>query len=315
MAVSLKLALTLAISAILAAPAAAPAAVTRVSVGSAGAQAAGPSGGPAVSAGGRYVAFAPDAPNLVGDDHNATTDVFLRDRVTGATSRVSVGAGGAEGTGLSTAPSISGDGRIVAFVSRAADLVADDPNREGIDVFVRDVRTGRLTRLSARRDAAAQRGWISFDPAVSADGRFVAFAAEQVRGDDDGELQEAGPRRVYVYAVRDGRVERVSVSSRERSADGESGEPAISADGRYVAFSSTASHLVAGDTNRKQDVFVRDRRRGRTVRVSISASGRQGGFSSYEPAISGTGRYVAFTTRSRQLERGDLDGAADVYVR
>jgi Tol biopolymer transport system component len=237
--------------------------------------------------------------------------VFVRDLETGETSRVSVADGGAEGAGISAAPSLSGDGRLVAFVSRAPNLVANDPNGTGLDVFVRDRADGRTVRLSPRRAGL----WISFDPVVSRDGRFVAFAAERMTQGDDGELHEDGPRRVFVRALRTGIVEAVAVSSRERAARGESGEPSISADGRFVAFTSSAANLVRGDTRGKQDVFVRDRRRGTTTRVSIGSSGRQGGFPSFEPAISASGRFVAFSTRSHNLERGDRDGATDIYVR
>jgi Tol biopolymer transport system component len=296
-------------------PAAASAQASRVSVGAGGEQATGESGAAAPSADGRFVAFASDAPDLVPGDTNGVADVFVRDRVTGTTWRVSVTTGGAQAGGISGAPSISASGRIVAFVSRAQDLVPGDPNGAGIDVFVHDRQTGRTTRLSARRETAAQRAWISFDPAVSGNGAHVAFSAERLAAGDDGEMHEAGPRRVYVHALHGGAISRVSVSSRERAAKGESGAPAISDDARYVAFESTAANLVPGDTNGKQDIFVRDRRRGTTQRASLSSSERQARYPSYEPAISATGRHVAFTTRAHNLAAGDLDGATDIYVR
>jgi Tol biopolymer transport system component len=296
-------------------PATASAEVTRVSVGPGGQQATAESAAPATTADGRFVAFASHAPDLVPGDTNGVADVFVRDRTAGTTSRVSVATGGAQAGGISGAPSISADGRIVAFVSRAPDLTAGDPNGGGIDVFVHDRRTGRTMRLSPRREAAAQRGWISFDPAVSPDGGHVAFSAERVEAGDDGELHEAGPRRVYVFTLHTGAISRISVSSREQAAKGESGAAAISDGGRYVAFESTAANLVPGDTNDKQDIFVRDRRRGETQRATLSSSERQARHSSFEPAISATGRHVAFTTRARDLAPGDLDRATDIYVR
>jgi Tol biopolymer transport system component len=118
-----------------------------------------------------------------------------------------------------------------------------------------------------------------------------------------------------VAVLESGAVGRVSVSSRERLARGESGAPSISADGRHVAFESGAANLVAGDRNRRQDVFVRDRRRGTTVRASVSSRGRGSAENSFEPAISDRGRHVAFTSRARNLAPGDDDRATDVYVR
>jgi len=270
----------------------------------------GPSGAAAASSTGRYVAFASEAANLVPGDTNGSPDVFVRDRVTGVTERVSVAAGGGQANGTSGAPSISGDGRIVAFASRATNLGGADANGAGLDVFVHDRLTGRTTRLHAPGGLSQ-----AFDPDVAAGGRHVAFSAERVTRNEEGDLQEAGPRRVYVAVLTSGAVSRVSVSSRERPAEGESGAASISADGRYVAFDSTAANLVAGDRNRRQDVFVRDRRRGTTVRASISSRGRGASDNSYEPALSDDGRHVAFTSRARDLAPRDEDRATDIYVR
>ena len=128
---------------------------------------------PAISADGRFVAFSSDATNLVPGDTNGTADVFVRDRQTGTTRRVSVGSGGAQGNGLSVDPAISADGRFVAFASDATNLVPGDTNGAD-DVFVRDRQTGTTRRVSVG-SGGAQGDRVSFDPAISADGRFVAF--------------------------------------------------------------------------------------------------------------------------------------------
>jgi Tol biopolymer transport system component len=307
-----SLALMSSLAVVLAVPAAAAADIERVSVGPAGAQSNAASGSAAVSRDGRFVAFASEAANLMAGDSNGAADVFIRDRVTGTTTRVSVGSGGREPDGFSSAPSLSGDGRIVAFSSRATNLVADDANGDQIDVFVHDQATGTTVRLPVPGALAAGETWASHSAAVSPNGRYVAFAAGKVArsGDED---YDVGPQRVYVHDRASGRTRQVSVSSREVAANGESGEPAISADGRYVTFQSAASNLVARDTNRKPDIYVRDRRRGTTVRVSIGTRGAQARDASFEPALSTSGRYVAFTSRAA-LGRHDDDHRTDIYV-
>jgi hypothetical protein len=173
----------------------------------------------------------------------------------GTTERVSVGQGGVQANSLSGYAVLSADGRFVAFVSGASNLVPGDTNDEE-DVFVHDRRTGRTERVSlGQRDVQGNRG--SFDPALSADGRFVAFvswASNLVPGDTNDEED------VFVRDRRTGKTERVSLGPNGIQGNGDSGgiyTPALSTDGRFVAFDSEASNLVPGDTNNWQDVFVR----------------------------------------------------------
>jgi hypothetical protein len=150
-------------------------------------------------------------------------------------------------------------------------------------------------------------------PAVSSDGRFVAFqsdAANLVLGDTNGNYD------VFVHDRRTRATQRVSVSSTGAEATGsESNAPAISADGRFVAFGSAASNLVADDTNKAADIFVRDRQSGETVRASVSSSGAQTSGGCGVPAISADGRYVAFTCFASDLVAGDTNSVPDVFVR
>ncbi len=236
--------------------------IERVSVASNGTQgndgSAAYSGSPAISANGRYVAFASGSSNLVPGDTNDRTDVFVRDLRSGTTRRVSVAGDGTQANHGSHAPAISADGRYVTFASVASNLVPGDTNHTG-DVFVRDLRSGTTRRVSVAGNGA-QGNHSSYGSAISADGRYVAFlsdASNLVPGDTNGASD------VFVRDRRSGTTRRVSVAGNGTQGNLDSGDQAISADGRYVAFDSYASNLVPGDTNDNQDVFVRDLKRRR----------------------------------------------------
>src|SRR5262249_13443691 len=201
----------------------------RVSVASDGTQANDRSGFPALSADGRVVAFESLATNLVPRDTNRDWDVFVHDRQTGMTERVSVASDGAQANGPSTWVSLSADGRVVAFRSRASNLVPGDTNGT-YDIFVHDRQTGMTERVSVASDGAQANGPSSF-LALSADGRVVAFesrANNLVPGDTNG------PADVFVHDRQTGVTERVSVASDGTEGDNVSRSPALSADGRFV---------------------------------------------------------------------------------
>jgi Tol biopolymer transport system component len=281
-----------------------------VSVSSAGAQAIFDSFSPSISADGDHVAFQSNAWNLVADDTADFADVFVRDRSAGRTQLVSVTSAGAPGNGSSYEPSISGDGNVVAFVSDASNLPGNDTN--GLpDVYVRVRSAGKTRRVSVSSAGAQGNDW-SRDAAVSEDGRFVAFmsqATNVVGGDSNG---------VPDVFVRDrllGKTRRVSVSSAEAQGNRGSAAPAISADGRYIAFYSRATNLVGRDTNGSEDVFVRDRSAGKTRRASVRFDGAQAHGRSLYPEIAGSGRFVAFISGATNLVTGDTNGFLDVFLR
>ena len=283
----------------------------RFSVSSAGAQGDGDSRAPSISANGRFVAFRSAATNLVGGDTNASLDVFVGDRRTGKTKRVSVSSAGVQGNSFSESPSISADGRFVAFESAATNLVGNDSNGFR-DVFVRDRRGGRTKRVSVS-SAGAEGNNESRQASISADGRFVAFRSDATNlvGNDTN-----GFRDVFVHNLERGKTKRVSVSSAGAQGKGDSSAPSpMSADGRFVAFDSAATNLVGGDTNGFSDVFVRDRRTGKTRRFSVSSTGAQGNGDSFAPSISADGRFLAFESSASTLVGGDNNGALDVFVR
>ena len=285
---------------------------SRVSVASDGTQANGASPDtPAISWGGRFVAFESDASNLVPGDTNGASDVFVRDLRTGTTTLASVAYDGGPANGGSLfGVAISGDGRFVAFESFASNLVPGDTN--GVrDVFVRDRWSGTTSRVSVSGDGA-QANETSESVAISADGRFVAFdslASNLVPADTNGTWD------VFVRDRRADTTSRVSVATDGTQANAESVAKAVSADGRYVVFDSFASNLVPGDTNGVWDVFVRDRWAGATSRVSVSGTGAQGNGRSFDATVSPDGRYVSFSSVASNLVPDDTNGVQDVFLR
>jgi Tol biopolymer transport system component len=272
---------------------------------------------PSTSSDGRYTAFWSLANDLVGGDSNGRYDIFVVDRQTCAMERVSVSSAGVESNSDSMHPAISADGRYVAFVSSANNLVASDSNNSP-DIFVRDRQAGTTVRASVTNAGAqASSGLGSARPDISGDGRFVAFlsfATNLVTGDLNGAPD------VFVRDLVGLTTQRVSVDSAGTEGidgDTQTDRPSISADGRYVAFASTMTNLVAGDTNVARDIFRHDRQTGETVRVSVSSGGAQTPNSqdSTNPSISGDGRYVAFDSFATNLVVDDTDFNYDVFVR
>jgi len=291
----------------------ASATTTRVSVASTGDQGlGGPSFAPAISADGRYVAFESAASNLVPNDTNLSFDIFVHDTVSGSTTRVSVSSSGVQAVnGGSVDPAISADGRYVAFSSRAGNLVAGDTNEEW-DLFVHDTFNGATTRINPNQCIS------NHEPALSADGRYVAFRTLGALVPQDTNFTYD----VYVY-------DRVSGVSTLASADSAGNQaigtvdyggtagvaPSISADGRYVAFASSATNLVADDTNAVRDVFVHDVVEGTTIRVNVDSLGSEAvGGDSLGASISGDGRYVAFYSDAGNLVADDINGLADIFL-
>jgi hypothetical protein len=283
----------------------------RVSVSPTGQPANDESFGSVISTDGRFVAFSSGASNLVRGDTNGRWDTFVWDRNTGVTRLVSLSSHGTQAQASSSVSSISSDGRLVVFTSRAANLVSGDTNR-ATDVFVRNRATGQTRRVNlSSTDKEANSS--SSGGAISADGHLVSFesdASNLVSGDTNGRTD------VFVRNRATGRTHRVSVSSAGRQGSNSSEGAAIAAQGRYVAFWSHASNLVAGDTNGHIDVFVHDRATGTTRRVSVSPTGAEAnGRSWWVVAISADGRVVAFRSAASNLVPGDTNNSDDAFVR
>jgi len=267
-----------------------------------------------LSADGRFVAFTSRASDLVANDNNGTTDVFVRDLQTGTTTLVSVNRFGTDsGDGPSFGPVLSADGRFVAFESEASDLVAVHTN--GVrDVFIRDLQIGTTTLVSINRAGTNGGNSSSRYPKLSADGRFVAFegyASDLVTNDTNG------TQDVFVRDLQTGTTTLVSTNWTGTNSGNDSSQTAfLSADGRLLAFDSYASDLVANDANGKKDVFVRDLQTGTTRLVSVNRLGTNSGDGeSTAPEISADGRFVVFWGEASDLVANDSNGSTDVFVR
>ncbi len=263
----------------------------------------------AISADGRFVVFESPATNLVAGDTNGLHDIFVHDRDTGTTERVSVASDGTQGNSFSQLPAISPDGRFVAFDSNANNLVLGDSNARR-DVFVHDRDTG-VTELVSVASDGAQGNQSSSQPAISADERFVVFgsgASTLVAGDTNGNND------IFVHDRDSGTTELVSVASDGTQGNENSTGRAITAGCRFLAFESRATNLVSGDTNGLPDVFVHDRDSGITERVSVASDGTEGNNDSDTPAIGPAGRFVAFFSEANNLVAGDTNGQQDIFV-
>ena len=273
-----------------------------------------------VSGEGGFAAFHSQATNLVASDANgARSDVFVCELSTGQLTLVSVSSEGQQGNHYSEYPSISADGRYVAFISRATNLIADDTNGPVVDVFVHDRQTGQTVCASVDT-GGVQANANSFYPMLSGNGRRVVFmsqASNLVPGDTSEGYD------IFLHDLDTQQTIRVNVDSAGVQAQGpdpnapgnsDSFYPTISHDGQRVAFLSNAIDLVSGDTNGADDIFLHNVSTGLTTRVSVSSAGQQGDDDSAWPRISPEGRYVAFNSYAGNLVGGDTNNHSDIFL-
>jgi hypothetical protein len=281
-----------------------------VSANADGAEGNGDSWAPALSADGMVVVFESHATNLVAGDTNGVRDIFVRSAISPLpVQRVSVGPAGVQANAASYEPTVSGDGGVIAFTSDASNLSATSLGQSSSNVFRRDVAAGTNTLVSLTTSGVGAGG---SRPMLSEDGQrlaFYSFASNIVSGDTNGLWD------IFVHDQGTGLRSRVSLTSTgaERNTGTESASrvvtPGISGNGRYVAFATTASNMVPGDTNGMQDVFVVDTQNGAVTRASVGSSGAQGNADSplgqgERPVLSYDGTWVAFSTASNTLGAG-----------
>ena len=281
----------------------------RVNVDSAGAIANNQSYSPSINSDGRYIAFASPANNLVEDDTNGMFDIFVHDRKTNTTRRISISPEGAEGNKNSLYPSISANGCDVAFESDASNLTAEDSNGRS-DIFIYNCETKHSERVSLST-TGEQANDASETPSLSTEGRYVAFTsrASNLVADDTNEKTD-----VFVFDRETHEIERASSNSEGAEGNDASQSPSISENGRLVAFESKARNLSPNDANGKTDIFIYNRETKVTERISVDSTGIEGNGNSTNPSISANGRYVSFESKASNLVDNDNNEEADIFI-
>ncbi|MSU58714.1 MAG: DUF11 domain-containing protein [Pedosphaera sp.] len=264
---------------------------------------------------GRWLGFVSYGTDLAPNDTNGDEDIFLRDLLNGTNVLVSMNRSNtASGNNYSELPRVSADGRYVAFLSRASDLVTGDTNFDS-DIFLRDLLTASNRLVSVNATGVGPGNDGAYDEEMTPDGRFIVFesySSNLVTNDSNGFTDD-----IFIRDMNAAVPELISVNAAGTgSGNNGSYDPNVSADGRYVTFESDASDLVAGDTNNTTDVFVRDRLGASNILVSVNLAGTgPGNGASFDPYLSADGRYVVFESLASDLVAGDNNNATDVFVR
>ncbi len=280
-----------------------------ISVGVGGLEGNLASNGAFISDDGRYVAFSSEASDLVADDTNGVRDIFVRDRQSQTTIRVSVASDGSQADDYSGALRITADGTEVLFSSEASNFVANDDDGK-FDVFAYSLETNETTLVSIGLDGQPGDNVDNLYD-MTPDGRFVLVSStsSNVEASADGTYTT-----LFLYDRELGIVQKVPFTEDGGELNTHSGSAKVSDDGRYVTFDSNADNIVANDTNATKDVFLRDLVDQTTRLLSISQLGGSGDGYSYSPNISADGQYVAFGSAASDLVPNDINGYQDVFV-
>ena len=262
-------------------------------------------GSPSLSADGRFMAYESFDSALIPPSLIINPGISIYDFVTQKSTPIIINSNGIEGNGGNRNPAISADGRFVAFIS------GTDPFGASLnDIYIHDRLNGQTNLLSISSSGSLGSSGPSA-PAISADGRFIALeslASDIVTGDNNQNLD------IFVHDRLTKQTTRINMGLGGVEANSSSGSASISYDGRYVAFESYASNLVAGDSNGRVDIFVHDRLTQKTIRISTDSKGVQGNGDSFYPTLNATGRLVTFTSSSSNLVPGDTNGKSDVFI-
>jgi hypothetical protein len=295
---------------------------TLISQGLAGAPADSSSSTPTISSDGTKIAFLSNADNLVANDTNQASDIFVYNTTTSTMSRVSTDSGNNQVLGASYSPALAAGGGYVAFVSDSANLISNDTNNIA-DVFLKNLSTGSVQRLSVST-AGLQADGKSGRIAIDSDGQWVAFessANNLVSGDTYNLNPSANPdlTEIFLRDVADNITTRISVGANNLQANGVSTKPAISANGRFVTYTSAATNLIASDANGKTDIFLYDR----TVptaaprRISSGPNDTEANDDSDDSSISGdaNAEFITFRSNATNLVASDQNGVGDIFLK
>jgi hypothetical protein len=263
-----------------------------------------------ISDDGRYVAFTSSATNLLPTSNNGKAQVYVKDMATGLVTRASVDGSNAVGNDASSAPSLSGNGRVVAFLSLAANFSPLSTSHT-TQIFVRDLDAASTTLDSVSSAGAPVLSSPASSPALSFDGHYLAF---ETRAQLESRDRDAGTYDVY---LRDRALHTTVLASVSPNAVGgaDSRAPSISADGRWVGFQSLDNLLVSGDANGMMDVFLYDRSTDAVTLVSVNDAGQQANAPSTSPSVSSDGRLVVLQTTASNLVTSPTSTGAQLYVR
>lgn len=263
---------------------------------------------PSISADGRWVVFESTASNLVVNDTNNAADIFLFDTQANQITRISVDAGGAQGNGTSIHPMIAANGSVVVFESEASNLVSGDTNNSS-DIFLYDITTRNVQRIS---QATHQADKGSYYPAVTAEGKIVVFESEAtnlVANDTNGFAE------IFIKDLTTGQIQRITAPNGE-PANSHEYYPSISANGRFIAFTTAATNLVGGNPNALFDLLKYDRVTQQLERLNVNVAGEQTDFQSFKLPISlsSSGNYAVFASNATNAVYGDDNLSLDVFV-
>ncbi|OGL31889.1 hypothetical protein A3F64_00595, partial [Candidatus Saccharibacteria bacterium RIFCSPHIGHO2_12_FULL_42_8] len=282
---------------------------SRISVDSGGVEADGSSGGASVSSDGRYITYHSDATNLVAGDTNVTTDVFLYDTDTQTTSRISVDSGGTESTGYSYSPAISGDGQYITYSSDSTDLVIGDTNGFS-DIFLYNVATQTTTRISMDTGGNESNNGSAYSN-ISSNGRYIVYqseASDLIFGDSNL------AQDIFLYDTLAQTTTLISKDSNGVISGNYSSDAVISGDGKYIVYQSIGENLVNNDTNANFDIYAFEIDSGKTFRVSVDSNKNQGNGGSSLPTISGDGKYIAYSSDATNLVATDINTFTDIFL-
>jgi Tol biopolymer transport system component len=284
--------------------------VTLLSTRADGTKASSNSFDPQFSPDGRFVVFTSAATNLVAGDTNNATDIFLKDLTTGVVTRLSITATGVQGNANSADARFSPDGHFVVFQSSATNLVVGNPTFS--DVFLKDLNTKAVTRLSTTADGTQGNGIFTSAARFSPDGHSVAFesdATNLVAGDTNNAID------IFRKDLNTKAITLLSTAADGTQGNGRSYDAQFSADGHFVMFTSNATNLVAGDTNGVSDIFLKDLNTKAVTRLSTAADGTQANGNSYDARFSPDGRFIVFESNASNLVAGDTNGKSDIFLK